>query len=737
MYYLRNLFNREVSQRKSQSVLPLDNESFTQNQNSYFSYHAKQITKGVLLFGAGILTYFGLNAVFGKRGESQSDELVAKAKDRLNLHNEFSNPLNPTVFDGSFESTPISSLLTTRTLLGFDKQSNKNKLNSERDKELPKFQKKWPIQKYYYKGYKNSVEKFENKIVEINTQELPLLQEDFKAGEAFLAVDKDTTLGISVVASLNNGGFVIVWEQYDDRSLGWNLYAQLYDAEGGKFKNKFVVNPYLQTHIHSIRNWRPAVASLTSGNFIISWVTEEKNRLVYWQQFSNTGKKIKNSFQVSEYEISYYEQPALIGLQDGGFVIIWRSTGPTPENDHIFGQLYNSEGFKISNEFPIYPGSAYRQSAPAVTSLNNGGFVVTWIGMQSAANGYNGIYGQRFDSKANKIGRELTVFRTTDSHFFEVDINRLNNNHFIVVWSSTTPGTANSHRISGQIFHDNGIRIGSMFPVNIYNWGAQQFPVISSLNQGGIIVVWQSSGQDENGFGIYAQCYDPDGYRKYDIFRINPNGEGDQTFPSVAALNKGDVVITWTNYNAIDGSYFTIYGRMYHMVVNLTNISVMRIGVAVTIGGIAACVFCVPMAATLATLGFFAKSKFQRKQAQSSVKTISAYKNINKMLKQQTCNEIVSSGNESTIEESYSSGSDFDNNSNEEIYSSDEETYYSDSDEETYGSDEEAYYSDSNEETCGSGEETYYSDSNEEDYDGSDEETYDDDDYGIDKKYNV
>jgi hypothetical protein len=48
---------------------------------------------------------------------------------------------------------------------------------------------------------------------------------------------------------------------------------------------------------------------------------------------------------------------------------------------------------------------------------------------------------------------------------------------------------------------------GSEFRVNTYTANEQSFPSVSSLEGGGFVVVWMSSGSDGSNYGICGQIY--------------------------------------------------------------------------------------------------------------------------------------------------------------------------------------------------------------------------------------
>ena len=73
--------------------------------------------------------------------------------------------------------------------------------------------------------------------------------------------------------------------------------------------------------------------------------------------------------------------------------------------------------------------------------------------------------------------------------------------------------------------------------------GRQESPSIATLDNGDIIVVWQSQQYDGSGFGIVGQLFDSNFNQINSPFLINENTVGDQTNPHVSATTAGYVVV--------------------------------------------------------------------------------------------------------------------------------------------------------------------------------------------------
>jgi ELWxxDGT repeat protein len=91
------------------------------------------------------------------------------------------------------------------------------------------------------------------------------------------------------------------------------------------------------------------------------------------------------------------QAPSMTNLSDGGFVVTWQGFNANTSSVDIYGQRYQADGSRQGGEFLINTTVANTQSQPTITDLTDGGFVVTWSGL-NPDNGSNDIYSQRFDA---------------------------------------------------------------------------------------------------------------------------------------------------------------------------------------------------------------------------------------------------------------------------------------------------------------------------------------------------
>jgi hypothetical protein len=149
--------------------------------------------------------------------------------------------------------------------------------------------------------------------------------------------------------------------------------------------------------------------------------------------------------------------PSIASLSNGGFVVVWDSWGQDGSGWGVYGQRFDANGNKVGSEFQVNTWTTNNQGIPSIASLSNGGFVVVWQSDGQDGSGW-GVYGQRFDSNGNKVGSEFQVNTWTTDDQLEPSITSLPNGGFVVVWQSgcvvkgCTPQDGSGWGVFGRIF---------------------------------------------------------------------------------------------------------------------------------------------------------------------------------------------------------------------------------------------------------------------------------------------
>ncbi|MDC7674947.1 hypothetical protein [Asticcacaulis machinosus] len=186
------------------------------------------------------------------------------------------------------------------------------------------------------------------------------------------------------VAALTNGGFVIVWQDYNGSVSGnliIKLRAQIYNSTGAKVGSEFLIKDS-----PGLLQSTPSIAALPNGQFVISWseatATTSTEDEAYAQIFDATGARIGTIITLATNTAGRQVAPEITGLPNGHFVAIWGDTsGVLGDTDGfgLKGQVFTSAGTRFGSEFLVNTYTSGNQTFPAVTPLNTNGFLVTWV----------------------------------------------------------------------------------------------------------------------------------------------------------------------------------------------------------------------------------------------------------------------------------------------------------------------------------------------------------------------
>lgn len=301
------------------------------------------------------------------------------------------------------------------------------------------------------------------------------------------------------------------------------------------------------------------VTSLSTGGFVVSWqdssgtLGDANGTSIKAQMFDSSGNKMGTEFLVNSQAAGNQTIPTITSLNSGGFVVSWRDSSGTlgdASSTSIKAQMFNSAGIRVGSEFLVNTKTADAQADPTITGLSSGGFVVSWHDPTSAFEG--NVKAQLFDVLGTKIGTEFVVNTEIVSTFPNTSptVASLNTGGFVVSWEdrSSTLGDASSTGIKAQIFDSTGVKLGGEFLVNTQSYSAQVDPTITSLSTGGFVVSWRDgSGAlgDANGTGIAAQIFDATGNKIGSEFLINNQTANNQSLPTISRLGSGGFVVSW------------------------------------------------------------------------------------------------------------------------------------------------------------------------------------------------
>lgn len=268
------------------------------------------------------------------------------------------------------------------------------------------------------------------------------------------------------VAELADGRFVVAY-QLSEVVLNANggiadfqpdTYLQILDATGALIGSRIALgNSATEEEIE------PHVTATSDGGFVVVWnrVDAGRNFDVVMQRFDTNGNALGNAALVDA--PSERIAPVVEGLADGRVVVAWLVddgwAGFVPVA-RIFGADGQAEGPAFTVGGPGVVPLPNDMWNPSITSLDDGGFVIAWVG--SFAGTGRDIMVQRFDADGDPVGTAARLDTGSALDQVSPEVVALPDGGYLVVWSQ---GIA----VRGQRFAADGDLVGGVFQMESEN----------------------------------------------------------------------------------------------------------------------------------------------------------------------------------------------------------------------------------------------------------------------------
>ena len=364
--------------------------------------------------------------------------------------------------------------------------------------------------------------------------------------------------GHPAITVLTDGKIVVTWHG-KGATAEKGIWGRMFLVDGPPAGPVFHVNESAEDLQEA-----PAIAALSNGGFVIAWQeggddgtsADGSERGVYARLFNNSGQPSGNRFPVNSYTANDQKSADVAALNNGAFVVVWQSgenwdDGPDGSRGGIVFQLFGASGEKTGDEQIANSETDLDQMDPAVASLSDGSFVITWSSDEQDGSGL-GIFGQRFDGSGNKDGLEFQINETTQHHQSSSDIAVFEDGEFAVVWRSIINPSPNIQRIYGRLYTSDGDAADSQFVIGpSVNGDINQAPAVAASEGDEWLVTWHGDSAslfgDNSDHGVLVQKYsgsEPLG----ETILSHTYMTGSQNYADAAYLPDGRIAVVWISY---------------------------------------------------------------------------------------------------------------------------------------------------------------------------------------------
>ncbi|MDO6966579.1 Ig-like domain-containing protein [Rhizobium alvei] len=301
---------------------------------------------------------------------------------------------------------------------------------------------------------------------------------------------------------LNDGSLAFSWS--NSSSVG---YTQLVNAAGVLVGGENQIASSM-----NMTNYGSASIALPDGSFVVSYGANDGDGYeIFFQIVDATGNDVGTPVQVNVYETGRQSDPAVTALANGGFVIVWGGEYDT-DAEGIHQRVYDSSGNPLTGEILVAETTVDAESL-SVIALTGGGFVTIWTDYVKNAGesaSYKDVLMTVYDADGNAVSDQVTVNSWLTGTQDDYNVTTLPDGGFVVTWVSNSSADGEDGGVFLQVFDANGDKVGDETHVNDYTTAAQSEPVITTFANGDFVISWSSFGQDGAGYGIYQKRYTHD-----------------------------------------------------------------------------------------------------------------------------------------------------------------------------------------------------------------------------------
>lgn len=288
---------------------------------------------------------------------------------------------------------------------------------------------------------------------------------------------------------------------------------------------------------------QPWVACDDDGRFVVSYSRGD----VFVRVLDRDGNPITDDLLVNPTLYSGDQDETYVAVDPvtGDFVVVWSDRhGNDGHNMGIGGRFYAADGTPYGPEMILNTHTYQSQFEPHAAFSATGRVMVVWT--DAGTDGSAGVIGRLFDRFGNPISGELLMNEPNTFTQIDGSVGCDRNGNFFVTFVDASGGTGEPREVLLRRFDKFGQPKAPSILVNTISAGMQRDPFIAVNFEGDHVVVWQDeSGNDGDGWGIFARLFSADGTALGPQFLVPDDPSGDQMDPHVAMDYIGNFIVSW------------------------------------------------------------------------------------------------------------------------------------------------------------------------------------------------
>ena len=289
----------------------------------------------------------------------------------------------------------------------------------------------------------------------------------------------------------------------------------------------------------------PQITALPDGGFVVVWrgsTSDGQNVDIFTQQFDAAGNPVSGARLQGMSGDLLDTAPQITTLADGGYIVAWQGNTSDGQSFDIFLQRFDAAGNQIADNRLAGMGGQF-DNFPQITGLPDGGYVVTWQGATSDGQGTD-IFVQQFDAAGDKVAdaRLQGIAGNIDDNSAQVDA--LADGGYVVTWNQIG-SVDQATEIRVQQFDAAGNQVADAILRGMDGVLQDVSAQVTGLDGGGYVVTWHGNTSDGQGDDIFLRQFDAAGNQIADARLSGLAGFHFDVEAKIAALGDGGYVVVW------------------------------------------------------------------------------------------------------------------------------------------------------------------------------------------------
>jgi Ca2+-binding RTX toxin-like protein len=209
------------------------------------------------------------------------------------------------------------------------------------------------------------------------------------------------------ISTFADGRYVVTYTYEAGSPNDLDVYAQVMNADGTK-------GALVRVNTDGVNADSAEVVTLANGNFVTVY-RHERDRAslpgdhdVLFQIATASGDIVAAGPVAGAADTTDASQPDVSALKGGGFVVIWTDAAGDSFGQGIRATVFDSAGNVVTSDRQVNSTVAGNQNDASVIGLADGGFLVVW-----EDDGAGVTRAQRFDALGNLVGVQFDVLAST------------------------------------------------------------------------------------------------------------------------------------------------------------------------------------------------------------------------------------------------------------------------------------------------------------------------------------